>query len=92
MTAHLTPLGEAIEAAMREGTHCYDCEEEEYHPDWFAAELDRLGYVVVPKEPTEEMVEAGRKAMDPEKFVSHARTLWVYGDMIVAAPRIGGEK
>lgn len=42
---------------------------------------------VVPIEPTVEMVEAGRKAMSPEKFVSHARTMWVWEAMIKAAPK-----
>ena len=39
--------------------------------------------------PTVEMVEAGRKAMSPEKFVSHARTLWVWQAMFDAAPAVG---
>ena len=39
----------------------------------------------VPVEPTEVMVEAGRKAMEPEKFVSHARVLWVWEAMVKAA-------
>ena len=89
MTTPLTPreaIWDAADLAIEtfyEGGHNFDVPA-------FVAELDRLGYVVVPKEPTEEMVEAGRKAMDPEKFVSHARTLWVYGDMIAAAPKVGG--
>lgn len=47
--------------------------------------LQSAGYAVVPVEPTEAMVEAGRKAMSPEKFVSHARAIWVWLDMVAAA-------
>lgn len=40
---------------------------------------------LVPIEPTVAMVEAGRKAMSAESFVSHARVLWVWEDMLKAA-------
>jgi hypothetical protein len=47
------------------------------------------GMVMVPVEPTVEMVEAGRAAMaqqDP-RSVSHARVLWVWKDMLKAASK-----
>lgn len=40
---------------------------------------------------SEGMVEAGRKAMAPESFVSHARAIWVWQDMSVALLRELGE-
>jgi hypothetical protein len=44
-------------------------------------------YVLVPRSPTSEMVDAGRAAMSTEKFVSHARAIWVWQDMVKAAPQ-----
>lgn len=44
--------------------------------------------ILVPRSPTENMVEAGRKAMeqqDPVR-VSHARVIWLWQDMLKAAP------
>jgi hypothetical protein len=38
----------------------------------------------VPIDPTEAMVEAGRKAMAPETFVSHARVIWTWQAMLEA--------
>jgi hypothetical protein len=38
--------------------------------------------------PNSDMVEAGRKAMEPEKFVSHCRALWVWNAMWDAAPEV----
>ena len=47
--------------------------------------------VRVPRSPTTEMIEAGRKAMeqqDPVR-VSHARVMWLWNDMLAAAPGEG---
>lgn len=47
-------------------------------------------WVYVPVDPTVEMVEAGRAALsqgDP-KMQTHARVMWVWADMLKAAPKI----
>lgn len=46
------------------------------------------GYKLLRRMPNAEMVEAGRVAMEPEKFVSHCRALWVWNAMWDAAPTV----
>lgn len=45
------------------------------------AALAAAGYAIVPVEPTEIIVEEVRRAMSPEKFVSHMRAMdcWAAG-------------
>jgi hypothetical protein len=47
---------------------------------------EEADYVLVPKVPTSAMVDAGREAMSPEKFVSHARAIWTWQAMVKASP------
>ena len=83
MTTPLTPFRYAIDAALREAVSTYGCEEEEYDPTAFVAELDRLGYVVMPRKLTAGMEDAmGLSSFDDVK--------WELA--IAAAPKIGGEK
>lgn len=56
------------------------------------AEMGRADRKMVAKEPTEAQVEAIRRAMSPEKFVSHMRAIdcWVEG-WLAAEPRMPSE-
>lgn len=50
-----------------------------FTPKGFLAELDKAGYVIVPKEPTEAQLEAGYHAEDHHEVVSD-----LYRQMIAA--------
>lgn len=49
------------------------------------------GFKLLRRMPNAGMVEAGREAMSPEKFVSHCRTLWVWNAMWDAAPTVASQ-
>jgi len=57
-------------------------------PDLPSVQQPRDG-VVVPRVPTTEMIEAGRKALQQQdpKMVSHARVIWLWNDMLAARPK-----
>ena len=84
MTAPLTPLGEAIQKAGHAAQYANADSTVGYiNPEVFAAELDRLGYVVVPKEPTEEIEQIIQDAVDNCETAAY-----IYRATIAAAPRI----
>ena len=85
MTTPLTPR-EAIIAAAEESVALYIDGDWEIEPDQFALELDRLGYKVMPKEPTDEIEQIIQDAVDNCETAAY-----IYRAAIAAAPKLGGE-
>lgn len=51
------------------------------------AALEAAGYVVVPREPTEEMIDAMGRLYEPIPEGQRARTRQMYGNMLEARPK-----
>lgn len=67
--------------------HAPDCILAALTPTVASAKAEE-GHVLVPIEPTPEMVEAGRAQMrDGGKMETHARIMWIWEAMVAAAPR-----